>query len=108
MENSSYQDKLVDTLKSSSIPVYFSLLIDESNDRGVEAKDLAILVRFFFFDSVLMRAVTRFLDLPTANDGTVAAIFEKIDECLVSKGICYDQMICFNSDSYMQYHEGAA
>ena len=44
-----------------------------------EAKDLVILVRLY--DPVLMKAVTRFLALPTANDGRAIAIFEKIKEC---------------------------
>ena len=41
-----YHDKLIETLRSNP-PVYFGLLIDESNDRGVEAKDLVVLLRFF-------------------------------------------------------------
>ena len=43
-------DELLSTLTGNhSIfsPVSYSLLIDESNDRGVEAKDMVILVRFF-------------------------------------------------------------
>ena len=40
------QDQLIEQL-TSDIPVYFSLLVDESNDRGVEAKDLVVLLRFF-------------------------------------------------------------
>lgn len=60
-----YLDKLVETLSSQLSPVYYSLLIDESNDRGVEANDLVIMLRFF--DSNVMKAVTRFFDLPTAN-----------------------------------------
>ena len=62
-------DKLVETLTSTT-PVYYSLLVDESNDRGVDAKDLVVLLRFF--DPSAMKAVTRFIDLPTANDGTAA------------------------------------
>lgn len=46
-----------------------------------------------------MKAVTRFIDLPTANDGTAATIFAKIDECLVSRGLQYQHLICFNSDT---------
>ena len=34
-----------------------------------------------------MKAVTRFIDLPTANDGTAAEDFAKIDECLASCGL---------------------
>lgn len=86
-----YHDKLVETL-SSSPPVYYSLLIDESNDRGVEAKDLVIMLRFF--DNSVMMAVTRFFDLPTANIGTAAAIFAKVDESLMSGGLSYDKLIC--------------
>ena len=90
------QDQLIEQL-TSDVPVYFSLLVDESNDRGVEAKDLVVLLRFF--DTSVMKAVTRFIDLPTANDGTAAAIFAKIDECLVSRGLQYQHLICFNSDT---------
>ena len=78
-------------------PVFYSLLVDESNDRGVEAKDLVVLVRFF--DRRVMRAVTRFIGLPTANDGTAAAIFDKLDECLRSNGISYANLLAFNSDT---------
>ena len=92
-----YHEKLVAALSSTTHSVYFSLLIEESNDRGVEAKDLVILLRFF--DTKLMKAVTRFLDLPTANDGTAAAIFAKVSESLESRGLSYDKLICFNSDT---------
>ena len=34
-------------------PVFFSHLVDESNDRGVNEKYLVVLVRFF--DSTVMR-----------------------------------------------------
>ena len=73
---------MISSLNNSQQPVYFSILVDESNDRGVEAKDLVILLRYFDMSS--MRATTRFLDLPTANVGTAAAIFGKVNECLTS------------------------
>ena len=57
------------------------------------------MVLLRFFDTSVMKAVTRFIDLPTANDGTAAAIFAKIDECLVSRGLQYQHLICFNSDT---------
>ena len=69
-------DNLVLKLKCTK-PVYFSLLIDESNDRGVEVKDLVMLLRFF--DISIMKAVTRFFDLPTSNNGTAAAILVDIN-----------------------------
>ena len=93
----SIHDNLLKKLTQSSESVYYSLLVDESNDRGVEAKDLVIMLRFF--DNSIMRAVTRFLALPTANDGTAAKIFEKIDQCLQSHGLSYSNMLCFNSDT---------
>ena len=89
-------DQLIVRLTSDT-PVYFSLLVDESNYRGVEAKDLVVLLRFF--DSSVMKAVTRFVDLPTANDGRALAIFTEIDQCLVSRGLKYEHLICFNSDT---------
>ena len=67
------------------------------NDRGIEAKDLVVLLRFF--DMSIMRAVTRFIDLPTANNGTAAAIFTEIDKCLTLQGLSYSNMVSFNSDS---------
>ena len=91
------------TLTNSSQPVFFSILVDESNDCGVEAKDLVVLVRIF--DTTVMRAVTRFLYLPTANDGTAAALFEKIDQILMFCGIKYENFLCFNSDSCWGRHQ---
>ena len=63
-------DQLIQRLTS---PVFFSLLVDESYDRGVEVKDLVVVVRLFDFK--IMKAVTRFIDLPSVTNGTAAAIF---------------------------------
>ena len=90
-------EKLIQRLTSNSPLVYYSLLVDESNDRGVEAKDMVVLVRFF--DLSIMKAITRFLALPTANDGSAAALFMKIDECIQSQGLAYDQLISLNSNT---------
>ena len=92
------QDELLSTLTGDdNEPVFYSSLIDESNDRGVEAKDLVVLVRFF--DPRAMKAETRFIGLPTANNGTAKAIFDKVDECLEANGIKYANMLAFNSDT---------
>ena len=40
-----------------------------------------------------MRAVTRFVALPSANDGTATALFAKLDECLTAN------LLVFNSDT---------
>ena len=77
--------------------VYFSLLVDESNDRGAEEKDLVVLLKFF--DTSVMKAATRSIDLPTANDSRASAIFAIVDECLVSRGLKYEHLISFNSDT---------
>ena len=90
-------DQLIERLTSDT-PVYFSLLVDESNDRGVEVKDLVLLLRFF--DTALMRAVTRFIDLPSVTDGSASAIFSTINDLLVRLGLKYEHLICFNSDTY--------
>ena len=89
-------DQLIERLTSDT-SVYFSLLVDESNDRGVEVKDLVLLLRFF--DTTLMRAVTRFIDLPPITDGSASAIFATINDCLVRRGLEYEHLICFNSDT---------
>ena len=69
-------DQLIQRLTSNSPPVFFSLLVDESNDRGVEVEDLVVLVRLFDFKK--MKAVTHFIDLPSVTNGTAAAIFLKL------------------------------
>lgn len=56
-----------------------------------------VLVRFF--DRHVMKTVTRFIGLPTANDGTAAALFHKVDECLRDNGILYKNLLAFNSDT---------
>ena len=89
-------DNLVLKLKCTK-PVYFCLLIVESNDRRVEVKDLVMLLRFFVIS--IMKVVTKFFDLPTSNNGTAAAIFAKIDESIVSNGLSYDHLVSFNSDT---------
>ena len=89
-------DKVVATLTSAT-PVYYSLLVDESYDQGVDAKDLVVLLRCFYPSA--MKAVTRFFDLPTANDGSAAAIFTKIDETLVPEGLLYEHLVSFSSDT---------
>ena len=46
-----------------------------------------------------MRAVTRFVDLPSVTDGSASAIFVTINECIVKRGLTYEHLICFNSDT---------
>ena len=60
------------------------------------SKDLVVLVRFF--DHRVMKAVTRFIGLPTANDGSAAAIFAQCG-CLRGNGISYTNLLAFNSDT---------
>ena len=80
-------DQLIDTLKSTSNPVNFSLLIDESNERGVEAKE-RVLIIFFYYSA--MKTVTEFIDLLTAYVGTAAAFFQ-------SWGLAYELLVGLNS-----------
>ena len=46
-----------------------------------------------------MRAVTRFINLPSVTDGSAPAIFATINDCLVRQGLKYEHLICFNSDT---------
>ena len=63
-----FHDQLIARLTcTSDTLVYFSLLVGESNDKGVEAKDLVMLLRFI--NMSVMKAITCFIDLPTANNG---------------------------------------
>ena len=94
----SVHDDLIAKLTQSTQAVYHSLLVDESNDCGVVAKDLVVLVRFF--NVSIMTAVTCLIGLPTANDSTTAAIFTEIDKCLTSRGFSYGNMLSFNSGTY--------
>ena len=48
-------NKLIKTLRGD-LPIFFRLLIDESNDHGVETEHLVVLLRFF--DPRVMKAVT--------------------------------------------------
>ena len=57
----------------------YSLMIDESNDRGGD-KLLVILIRVF--DDAVGTAVTRLIDIPICNVSTAAAIYDKMIECL--------------------------
>ena len=78
-------DQLMAPLTNSSQPVFLVSLWMSQRVSGASG----------LFDTTVLRAVTRFLDLPTANDGTAAPIFEKIDETLMSRGIKYENFLCF-------------
>lgn len=55
----------------------FSLMIDESNDRG-QNKQLVILARVY--DKEVEKVVTKFIDMPVCNLGTGLNIFNTIDK----------------------------
>lgn len=58
---------------------FFTILCDESNDRGTD-KCFAILVRIFEEESMSVK--TRFLDMPIVNIGTGANLYMALDKCL--------------------------
>ena len=74
----------------------FSLMIDESNNKGCD-KDLVILVRLF--DKELGRAVTRFVDMPVCNDGTAEGIFAAVNKVFEQKNIPWSNVMAFASDN---------
>ena len=65
---------------------------------------MVVLLRFFYFS--VMKAVTRFVDLPTANDGRALAIFTEIDQCLVSRGLKYEHLICDTCNTMKGHRNG--
>ena len=71
----SLEDKVVQMCKKQP----FSILCNESNDRGAE-KCFAILVRVF--DEISKKARTFFLDMPIVNIGTGENLFNVLDKCL--------------------------
>jgi hypothetical protein len=66
---------LVDRCKTQP----FTILCDESNDRGYD-KLFAILVRVV--EEELRSVKTRFLDMPVVNVGTGAKLYAALDKCL--------------------------
>ena len=74
----------------------FSFRCDESNDTN-QQKSLAIVVKHF--DEVRERAVTRFLDMPICNIGTVQFIFDQLDATFEAQGIPWKNVVAFISDN---------
>ena len=71
----------------------FSILVDESNNRGTQ-KCLAVMVRIFDGESV----ITRFLDMPIANNTNADTLFDALNECLISRGLSYSNVMGYMSD----------
>ena len=72
----------------------FSILVDESNDRGTQ-KCLAVMVRIFEGESV----ITRFLDMPIVNIANADTLFDALSECLISRGLSWSNVMRYMSDN---------
>ena len=72
----------------------FSILVDESNDRGTQ-KCLAVMVRIFEGESV----ITRFLDMPIVNIANADTLFDALSECLISRGLSWSNVMGYTSEN---------
>ena len=75
----------------------FSLLCDESNDRGDSVKLLTVLVRFF--DPSHEIVVTRHLDTVGLTDLTAEGIFSALVQTLHKYNVPFSHLISFVSDT---------
>ena len=84
---------LAKTLLDMSI--FFSILMDESNDRT--DKSCIILVRVF--DSNVGDVRTRFLDMPIVNIGSARNLFDALKLSLSNNGLDFSKCLSFMSDT---------
>ena len=77
-------------------PGPFPFGCDESNDTN-QQKTLAIVVKYF--DEVMERAITGFLDMPICNIGTAQSIFNQLDAKFEAKGFPWKNVVAFTSDN---------
>lgn len=73
----------------------FSILCDEGTD--CDDKNFAILVRIW--DKNQEKPVTRFFDVPICNIGDAATFFDHLDNALSSKGVLWNNVVGFESDT---------
>ena len=84
---------LAKTLLDMSI--FFSILMDESNDRT--DKSCIILVRVF--DSNVGDVRTRFIDMPIVNIGSARNLFDALKLSLSNNGLDFSKCLSFMSDT---------
>lgn len=84
---------VIDIVKSTA----FSLLCDESNDRGDSVKLLMLLVRFF--DPVREIVVTRHLDTVGITDLSAEGIFTALAETVQKYNLQFSNLLSFVSDT---------
>lgn len=75
----------------------YSLLCDESNDRGATVKLLTILVRAFDHDKGVIK--TRHLDTVATAELSASGIFSSIEKVLHQCGLEFSNMVSFVSDT---------
>ena len=74
----------------------FSIMCDGGNDQ-YDKKYFGIMVRYW--DDSCTHAVTRFLDMPVCNIANGQTLFNALDSVLAKRGIPWDNVIGFSSDS---------
>ena len=83
--------------KADLIDSPYSLLCDESNDRGDSVKLLTVLVRAYESSNGVTR--TRHLETVAIADLSSSGIFDSIEEVLRKYGLEFSNMISFASDT---------
>ena len=83
--------------KADLIDSPYSLLCDESNDRGDSVKLLTVLVRAYESSNGVIR--TRHLETVAIADLSSSGIFDSIEEVLRKYGLEFSNMISFASDT---------
>ena len=75
----------------------FSLLCDESNERGDSVKLLTILIRFY--ENERSTIATRHLETVGITGSTAADIYQSIKDVLVKYGLNFSNVTVFASDT---------
>ena len=76
----------------------FSLMVDESNDRA-DDKQFAVMVRYFDTTRDCSPVVTKLLGLPLCNIATADALFQELNESLISNELSWENVLSFTSDT---------
>lgn len=74
----------------------FSIMCDESNDRGND-KNFVILVRVF--DDNVGQVVTQFLDMPVCNRATGENLFGTLNAVFENRGLKWENVVGYCSDN---------
>ena len=82
-------------LSKVNLSLAFSLLMDESTDRGVKKRE-GTLIRYY--DECSLKVATGFLGLQEVPEANASNLFECLDFHITQAGLGYEKLIGWNSD----------